>query len=117
MPAAGLAFLGGAVGGPEVLVIAVVVLILFGPKRLPEIARTIGKTLAQLRRSADEFKDQVTREVDESAAPPAALQPGDAPVSEAEPAGPPSRNASLTEPRVPSGEPSPAKEMRDGVGQ
>ena len=76
MPAACLAFLGGAVGGPEVLVIAIAALILFGPKRLPEIARTLGRAIAQLRQSAQDFKNQVTREAEESAEPPNALAPG-----------------------------------------
>lgn len=60
-----LAFLGGSVGGWEMLVVGAVVLILFGPKALPEMARTIGKISAQLRGAAQDFRDQVTRVVEE----------------------------------------------------
>jgi sec-independent protein translocase protein TatB len=38
-------------GMPEVAVILVVALIVLGPKRLPEVARTLGKALAELRRA------------------------------------------------------------------
>ena len=60
-PIAALGFLPGSPGPGEVLLIFVVVLLLFGPKRLPEIARMVGRMLEQLRRSSQEFKDQVMR--------------------------------------------------------
>jgi sec-independent protein translocase protein TatB len=51
------------VGMPELLVIFVVALIVLGPKRLPEVARTLGKAMAEFRRqSADvmeEFQSQL----------------------------------------------------------
>jgi len=52
---------GDSCGGMEWLVIFVVVMIVFGPKSLPDIARKIGRTLEMFRRTADEFKDQVMR--------------------------------------------------------
>ncbi len=55
----GLAFFGGSPGPMELVVIFLVVLILFGPRRLPEIAKMIGKTLQELRRASEDFKDQV----------------------------------------------------------
>ncbi len=64
-----LAFLGGAVGGPELVVVGIVVLILFGPKRLPEIAKTIGKVTAQLRGAAQDFRDQMTKAAEEPPSP------------------------------------------------
>jgi TatA/E family protein of Tat protein translocase len=54
-----LAFLGGSVGASEWVVLFVVVLIVVGPKRLPEIARKLGRTMEMFRRAADEFKDQL----------------------------------------------------------
>ena len=54
-----LAFLSGAPGPGELIVIFLVILVLFGPRRLPEIARTIGKTLNDLRRASQDFKDQI----------------------------------------------------------
>jgi sec-independent protein translocase protein TatA len=59
------AFFGGGWGGPEVLLILFVVLILFGPKQLPQIARNIGRALDQLRRASNDFKDQVMKIEDE----------------------------------------------------
>jgi TatA/E family protein of Tat protein translocase len=66
-----VAFLGGGIGPGELVVIAVVVLLLFGPKRLPEIARTLGRVFDQFRRASQDFKDEVMR-IDQ---PPAALPP------------------------------------------
>jgi sec-independent protein translocase protein TatA len=41
------------IGIPELIVIFLMVLLLFGPRKLPEIARTIGKSLAEFRKIAD----------------------------------------------------------------
>ncbi len=54
-----LAFLAGSPGALELLVIFLAVLVMFGPRRLPEIAKTIGKVLSELRRASEEFKDQI----------------------------------------------------------
>jgi TatA/E family protein of Tat protein translocase len=43
-------------GTSELLVIAVVALLLFGPRKLPDISRTIGKSLAEFKRASDDFK-------------------------------------------------------------
>lgn len=47
-----------SVGPLEILVVGVLALIVFGPERLPDIARTIGKTLAELRRMASEVRTE-----------------------------------------------------------
>jgi len=52
------------IGMPELLLILAVALIVLGPKRLPEIARSLGKGLAEFRRTTDELKDEF-REVEE----------------------------------------------------
>lgn len=57
--AAPAAFLTGAPGPLEVLLVFLAVLLLFGPKRLPEIARTLGRAIDQLRRASDEFRHNV----------------------------------------------------------
>jgi len=54
----------GSLGGPELLLILVLALLLFGPRRLPEIGRTIGKGLAEFRKATTEFKTSLEREVD-----------------------------------------------------
>ena len=52
------------IGLGEILLILVIALIIWGPKRLPEIARTLGKTLHSLRKATNDFTSQVTREID-----------------------------------------------------
>lgn len=54
-----MAFLGGSIGAGEWLMLFVVVLVVVGPKRLPEVARKFGKTMEMFRRAADEFKEQL----------------------------------------------------------
>ncbi|MFN8543943.1 MAG: Sec-independent protein translocase protein TatB [Candidatus Binatia bacterium] len=57
------------IGMPELVVILVVALIVLGPKRLPEVARQLGKAMAEFRRQTtdvmDEFKTQIMAEDDE----------------------------------------------------
>jgi sec-independent protein translocase protein TatA len=44
------------IGTAELLVIGLVALIIFGPRKLPEIGRTVGKTLAEFKRASEDFK-------------------------------------------------------------
>lgn len=53
----------GPIGIPELLLIFAVVLIVFGPRKIPEIARTLGKALAEFRRATDDLKSTIEREV------------------------------------------------------
>jgi len=68
------------IGMPELIVILVVALVVLGPKRLPEVARTLGKAIAEFRRQTseivEEFQTQALRE-DESERP--AARPGATP--------------------------------------
>jgi len=56
------------IGMPELLVILVVALVVLGPNRLPELARTLGKAMAEFRRQTtdimDEFQNHVRLEED-----------------------------------------------------
>ena len=54
----------GSVGGGEILVLLVLALLLFGPRRLPKIGRTIGSALSEFRRATTDFKMNLEREVD-----------------------------------------------------
>ena len=51
-------------GGSEVIVIFVLALLVFGPRKLPEIGRTIGRTLAEFRKATHDFRTSLEREVD-----------------------------------------------------
>ncbi len=54
-----LCFLSGGVGGGEILLLAIIVLIFFGPKELPRLFRTFGELSRRLRDAGDEFKRQI----------------------------------------------------------
>ena len=51
--------MGFGVGFQELLVVAVLVLVLFGPSKLPQMARELGRFVAEARRSVDEFKAEL----------------------------------------------------------
>jgi TatA/E family protein of Tat protein translocase len=53
----------GSLGMPEILVILVIALIIFGPRKLPELGKTLGQSLAQFRRASEDFKRQWEDEV------------------------------------------------------
>jgi sec-independent protein translocase protein TatA len=47
------------IGMPELIVILVIALIVIGPSKLPDLARSLGKGLAEFRRATDDFKRNV----------------------------------------------------------
>ena len=53
---------------PELLVILVVALLVLGPKRLPEVARSLGRGLAEFRRASSELRQSLTAPPDEKPA-------------------------------------------------
>jgi sec-independent protein translocase protein TatA len=53
----------GSLGVPEMVFIFVLALLLFGPKKLPEIGRTIGKAMSEFRRASSELKATFDREM------------------------------------------------------
>lgn len=57
-------FILESIGTSELLLIGVIALIFLGPRKLPQIARTIGKTMADFRRTTSEFKSTWEKEVD-----------------------------------------------------
>ncbi|HET6373478.1 MAG TPA: twin-arginine translocase TatA/TatE family subunit [Candidatus Polarisedimenticolia bacterium] len=54
----------GSIGGFELLVLVGLGLLVFGPRRLPEIGRTIGRTLQELRKAAMEVKTSIEKEIE-----------------------------------------------------
>jgi TatA/E family protein of Tat protein translocase len=73
------------IGVPEVMVILVVALLVLGPKRLPEIARSLGKGMAEFRRASNEFTRTLQASIEDKPAPPTAPAP---PVAETKPVEP-----------------------------
>ena len=54
----------GPIGGSEFLLIAALALLLFGPRKLPQIGKSLGRALAEFRGATQEFKTTLQREVE-----------------------------------------------------
>src|SRR5687767_4640320 len=59
-----LLFILESIGTSELILIGIIALIFLGPRKLPQIAKTIGKTMADFRNTTNEFKSTWQREVD-----------------------------------------------------
>jgi sec-independent protein translocase protein TatB len=57
-------FILESIGTAELILIGLVALIVFGPRKLPELARMLGKAMNEFRRTTDDFKQTWAREVD-----------------------------------------------------
>lgn len=51
----------GSFGMQEMVVIFIIILLLFGAKKLPELARGIGKSMGEFKKARDEFEHEITR--------------------------------------------------------
>ncbi len=54
---------GMNLGMPEMLFIGLLALLIFGPRKLPEIAREVGKFMAEFKRAGNEFRNQIESEI------------------------------------------------------
>ncbi len=82
----------GSLGGPELILIFIVGLVVFGPRKLPEIGKSLGKMIGEFKRASADFQRTVEEEVeseklrkdlptaDYPAAAPRAIAPAAAPV-------------------------------------
>ena len=59
-----IAFIG-PLGTSEMIMIFIVVLLLFGAKKLPELARGVGKSMGEFKKAREEFEREITRSEDE----------------------------------------------------
>jgi TatA/E family protein of Tat protein translocase len=52
-----------SLGFPELLIIMVIALIIFGPRKLPELGRSLGKSLGEFRKASNELKSTLEEEI------------------------------------------------------
>jgi TatA/E family protein of Tat protein translocase len=86
----------GSIGMPELIIILTIALIIFGPRKLPELGRSLGKSLGEFKRASNELRNTLDEEIriEEQRSAERAAEPA-RPAEPAEPVSPPS------EPTVP----------------
>ena len=89
------------IGMPELLLLFVLALLVFGPKKLPEIGKQLGRALGELRRASEELKEGWAAEVAAVDEPPASPAGGAAAPAEPAPATPPAPAPGETPPPTP----------------
>ena len=53
----------GPIGMPELIIIFVIALIIFGPRKLPELGRSLGRSLAEFKKASNELKSTLEEEI------------------------------------------------------
>jgi len=95
----------GPIGMPEMIIILVIALIVFGPRKLPELGKSLGRSLAEFKRASNELRHTLEEEVrveeqrertaqkaPAADAPPTAAEPAAAPTPAETPREPPAGN-------------------------
>ncbi|MCY3550332.1 MAG: twin-arginine translocase TatA/TatE family subunit [Candidatus Poribacteria bacterium] len=55
----------GGIGGIEIFIILMVALVIFGPKKLPEMGRSLGKAIREFKNVGNDLQDELTKAADE----------------------------------------------------
>lgn len=55
----------GGIGGIEIFIILIVALVIFGPQKLPEMGRSLGKAIREFKSAGTELQDELTKAADE----------------------------------------------------
>lgn len=99
----------GSIGLPELLLIFVIALLLFGPRKLPDIGKSLGKAMGEFRRASNDLKRSLEEEVaaDELRAAKKEIEDVTRPASPAEPAAAPAGGTQPAELQPQTPEPGP----------
>lgn len=54
----------GSIGAPELLIIFIIALLIFGPRKLPKLGKSLGKSLAEFKRASNELKNTLEEEIE-----------------------------------------------------
>ena len=110
----------GSVGTPEILLVLVIALLLFGPQKLPELGKSLGRAIREFKKASAELQETIEREVEDvqrqtrDGSPGAGPrpQPSDLPAGALPPPGGPMPAPSIKAPRADSETPPPPVEPR-----
>ncbi|MCR4396251.1 MAG: TatA/E family twin arginine-targeting protein translocase [Candidatus Saccharicenans sp.] len=53
----------GSIGVPELIVIFIIALLVFGPKKLPEVGKSVGRAIREFKKASDELRNKVEEEI------------------------------------------------------
>lgn len=62
----------GSIGMPELIIIFVIALIVFGPRKLPELGRSLGRSLTEFKRASNDLRNTLEEEIRVEETPPPA---------------------------------------------
>jgi TatA/E family protein of Tat protein translocase len=91
----------GSIGMPELILIFVVALLVFGPKKLPELGKSLGRGLAEFKKASEDLKKTIEDEIEQGKHEAEAVQKQVTEVRNSIAAVPPPAPASPAEPGVP----------------
>ena len=75
----------GSIGVPEMIIILVIALIVFGPRKLPDLGRSVGKSLREFKRASNDLQNTLDEEIRIEDKPPATTNPKEATGNATEP--------------------------------
>ena len=78
----------GSLGMPELIVIFVIALVVFGPRKLPELGRSLGRGIAEFKKATNELQSSLEEEIrlEEQRSAPQAVQSTQPPTADSAPA-------------------------------